>query len=127
MFDCFFCDVAHYSKPAEIVAEYEYCYVMKDQFPVNEGHLLIVSKEHVENWFTASFETKEEILNVIDEMRIYLDTNYHPNGYNIGMNCRLAGGQTVMHLHVHLIPRYTGDVESPRGGVRGVIPSKQKY
>jgi len=127
MLDCIFCDVAQHVRPANIVAEYEHCYVMKDEFPVNEGHLLIVSKQHVENWFAADDPTKEEMLKVLDAMKIVLDKEYHPDGYNFGANCGVAAGQTVMHLHVHLIPRYQGDVENPRGGVRGVIPSKQSY
>lgn len=127
MIDCLFCDIAAHVRPADMVAEYSHCYVIKDEFPVSKGHLLIVSKDHSENWFTATIETKEEMIRVIDEMKAKLDIEHKPDGYNIGMNCGFAAGQTIMHLHVHLIPRYKGDVENPRGGVRGVIPSKQKY
>lgn len=127
MLDCLFCDIAQHVRPANIVAEYEHCYVIKDEFPVSKGHMLIISKQHIDNWFVASDQTKEEMVKALDSAKILLDNESHPDGYNIGVNCGQTAGQTIMHLHVHLIPRYKGDVENPRGGVRGVIPSKQKY
>lgn len=125
--NCFFCNVFNRSIQAKIVADYDYCYVMEDSYPVSKGHLLIISKNHVENWFAANMKIKENIIKALDEVKIHLDKQHHPDGYNIGINCGIDAGQTINHLHLHLIPRYYGDVENPHGGVRGVIPSKQKY
>ncbi|HPM55504.1 MAG TPA: HIT family protein [Methanoculleus sp.] len=71
--------------------------------------------------------TDAELLALAREAKTLLDDRYHPDGYNVGVNVRAAAGQTVMHLHVHVIPRYAGDVEDPRGGVRGAIPEKRVY
>ena len=127
MSECLFCDFFNGIKPKKIIAIYTHCYVIEDDFPVSKGHLLIIPKNHTENWFTASFDVKEDIIKALDEMKIKLDEQYHPDGYNVGMNCGTTARQSVYHLHVHLIPRYQGDVENPKGGVRGVIPSKQGY
>ena len=127
MLGCLFCDFFNGTKPKKIIATYTHCYVIEDEFPVSKGHLLIIPNKHTENWFTASFDVKEDIIKALDEMKIKLDEQYHPDGYNVGMNCGTTARQSVYHLHVHLIPRYQGDVENPKGGVRGVIPSKQGY
>ncbi|MFA6916882.1 MAG: HIT family protein [Parachlamydiales bacterium] len=124
---CIFCQIAQLEREAVIVREFEHCFVLKDQFPVSKGHLLIIPYEHTETWFTASEEVRVDIMEALKSMKEFLDNEYHPDGYNMGANCGEAAGQTVMHLHVHLIPRYKGDMADPRGGVRGVIPSKQKY
>ncbi len=125
--NCIFCQMAEKKKEVEIVAQFEHCFVIKDQYPVSPGHLLIIPYQHTENWFTSDNAVKEEIIRVLDKMKKLVDDEYHPDGYNIGMNCGQVAGQTVMHLHVHLIPRFEGDMDNPKGGVRGVIPSKQKY
>ncbi|MEC7838569.1 MAG: HIT family protein [Chlamydiota bacterium] len=125
--NCIFCQMVEKSREVEIVAQFEHTFVIKDQYPVSPGHLLIIPKHHTENWFTATEEVKKEITFVLDELKAFLDREYQPDGYNIGINSGKVAGQTVMHLHVHLIPRYEGDMDDPRGGVRGVIPSKQKY
>lgn len=124
---CLFCQIARNEKEAQIVAKFKHCFVMKDRFPVSPGHLLFIPYEHTENWFTASKAVQLDIMEALDQMKSQLDAEYKPDGYNIGANCGNVAGQTVMHLHLHLIPRYAGDMEDPRGGVRGVIPSKQKY
>lgn len=77
--------------------------------------------------FETTLEERQAIFELIDRAKASIDKKYHPTGYNIGMNCGLSAGQSVMHVHVHLIPRYDGDVENPRGGIRGVIPQKQNY
>jgi len=124
--NCFFCQQAH-NKDVVPVAQFEHCFVLKDNFPVSPGHMLIVPYHHIDNWFAANETVQRDIIQAVNAMKEIIDVEYHPDGYNIGMNCGQAAGQTVMHLHVHLIPRYIGDVENPRGGVRGVIPTKQKY
>ena len=101
--------------------------MIKDQFPVSNGHILIIPHAHTDNWFTAKEEVRLEIMKVLHLMKKQLDLEYNPQGYNIGANCGEVAGQSVIHLHLHLIPRYQGDMENPKGGVRGVIPSKQKY
>lgn len=125
--DCVFCQMVEKKKEVEIVAQFEHCFVIKDQYPVSPGHLLIIPYQHTNNWFTSENVVKGEIIDVLDKMKKLIDDEYHPDGYNIGMNCGKAAGQTVMHLHVHLIPRFGGDMDNPKGGVRGVIPFKQKY
>jgi diadenosine tetraphosphate (Ap4A) HIT family hydrolase/predicted house-cleaning noncanonical NTP pyrophosphatase (MazG superfamily) len=125
--DCLFCQMALQKRPADIVASFTHCFVIKDQFPVSKGHLLIIPYEHTDNWFTAREEVRAEMMKALDLLKSRLDSEYHPDGYNVGLNCGKAAGQTVMHLHLHLIPRYQGDMPNPRGGVRGVIPSQQKY
>ena len=98
-----------------------------DAYPVSEGHTLIIPKEHVETYFDLSDSQKESLHYAIEDVKRILDEKYHPQGYNIGINCGVVAGQTIPHCHIHIIPRYEGDVENPRGGVRGVIPFKQNY
>lgn len=98
-----------------------------DGYPVTEGHTLIIPKEHVETYFDLSDTQKESLHYAIEEVKRILDERYHPQGYNIGINCGTVAGQTIPHCHIHVIPRYEGDCENPRGGVRGVIPNKQAY
>jgi len=89
--------------------------------------MLIIPKKHFSNYFEADSQTKEQLWKLIEECKEIVDNKYNPDGYNIGVNCGEASGQTIMHLHIHLIPRYKGDIENPRGGVRGVIPNKRIY
>ena len=121
MADCFFC------KTNDYIFENELAKGRFDGFPVSEGHMEFVTKRCVPTFFETTAEEKIAIFELIDKAKKFLDDKYHPDGYNIGMNCGTAAGQSIMHVHVHLIPRYNGDVENPRGGVRGVIPSKQNY
>ncbi len=125
--DCLFCQIARREKEVKFFANFAHCYVIKDQFPVSNGHILIIPHEHTENWFTAKEEVRSDIMKALHLVKKQLDLEYSPHGYNIGANCGEVAGQSVMHLHLHLIPRYQGDMENPKGGVRGVIPSKQKY
>lgn len=121
--NCTFCNI----NKERIIAENEGAIAIYDGFPVSQGHLLIITKKHFPNYFEADQRTKDELLKLIDECKIIVDKKFNPDGYNIGINCGEAAGQTVMHLHIHLIPRYKGDIENPRGGVRGVIPNKRIY
>ena len=98
-----------------------------DSYPVNPGHCLIVLHRHVAEYFQATDEEKAAIWELVDDMKMIIDRDYKPDGYNVGVNIGKSAGQSVPHVHIHMIPRYKGDMEDPRGGVRGVIPHKQKY
>jgi len=120
---CPFCAI----EDVEPVLRNDLAYALYDRYPVNPGHLLILSRRHVPTWFEASPEEKSALLSLVEEGKRMLDNHRAPDGYNIGINVGAVAGQTVMHLHVHLIPRFRGDVENPRGGVRGVVPARQSY
>jgi diadenosine tetraphosphate (Ap4A) HIT family hydrolase len=110
-----------------IAFEHRLVRALWDAFPVNPGHLLVVPRRHVATWFDASTEEHEAIRQALEEARQLVAARHNPDGYNIGVNVGQSAGQTVFHLHVHLIPRYAGDVADPRGGVRHVIPGKGNY
>ncbi len=104
-----------------------FAYVRCDLNPVTPGHLLLIPFRHVSIFFDINGEERDAILELLGAARTLVDEIHQPDGYNIGINIGAAAGQTVDHVHLHLIPRYRGDVDAPRGGVRGVIPSKQTY
>ncbi|WP_457569720.1 HIT family protein [Desulfurobacterium sp.] len=110
-----------------VVLSNEYSFAIFDRYPVTPGHMLIIPKRHVSSWFDITKEERDSILELIEEGKKLLDANFHPDGYNIGVNIGKAAGQTIFHLHVHLIPRYEGDIDDPTGGVRGVIPERRIY
>jgi ATP adenylyltransferase len=101
--------------------------VFWDGFPVSPGHALVVPRRHVVGWFDATPEERAALVHGLDIARAAILERYAPDGFNIGVNVGEAAGQTVFHVHVHLIPRYRGDVPDPRGGVRCVIPAKARY
>lgn len=105
----------------------EHALILGDGFPVTDGHLLVCTQRHVADWFEATEAEQRAILELLQRGRSLILSRHSPAGFNIGVNVGLAAGQTVMHLHVHLIPRYPGDVPDPRGGVRHVIPSRGNY
>lgn len=109
------------------VASNALAFAIRDGFPVSPGHTLIVPRRLVATWFEATREEHVAMLELVDVVKAQLDAEFHPDGYNIGINAGSAAGQTVMHLHLHLIPRFVGDVPDPRGGVRHVIPGKGNY
>lgn len=98
-----------------------------DIFPVSHGHCLIIPKRHFPSVFEATEEERSALWDLVERSRQYLITEYAPDGFNIGINDGAAAGQTVMHLHIHLIPRYLGDSGDPRGGVRWIMPEKAPY
>lgn len=112
---------------ANWVAHNSIAFAVRDRFPVAPGHTLIIPKREIPDWFVATEEERAAIFELVDSVKVLLDHEFNPEGYNIGMNCGEAAGQTVMHLHVHVIPRYVGDMADPRGGVRHVIPWKGNY
>ena len=124
---CLFCSVQTDDRK-RIVAENELAYVIRDGFPVTQGHTLIIPKRHTADYF-GLVQTEVHAINALMiEQRDLLGLDDSTiEGFNIGMNCGEAAGQTVFHCHVHLIPRRRGDVENPRGGVRHVIAGKGFY
>lgn len=125
MEECLFCNWKEDKE--KNVLENELAFARFDEFAVSKGHMLFMTKRHVKDFFETTEEEKKAIFELVDKAKKMIDEKYSPSGYNIGMNCGESAGQSVMHIHVHLIPRYDGDVENPRGGVRGVIPKKQNY
>jgi diadenosine tetraphosphate (Ap4A) HIT family hydrolase len=110
-----------------IVLANECAVVVRDSFPVSPGHTLIIQKRHVGSFFDVTGGERKAMLTLLDSAKLGLDAAFHPDGYNIGINDGKAAGQTVPHLHLHLIPRYAGDSEDPRGGVRWILPQKAKW
>ena len=102
-------------------------FAIADGFPVSHGHTLVIPRRLVATWFDATRDEHHALMDLVDEVKRLLDAQHQPDGYNIGINVGAAAGQTVMHLHIHVIPRYNGDVPDPRGGVRHVIPGKGNY
>lgn len=104
-----------------------YFFIIRDNYPVSPGHLLIISNEAKSDYFDLSKEERENLGEIILYAKQLIELEYQPDGYNIGMNCGEAAGQTVFHFHCHLIPRYKGDVANPKGGIRHCIPHKGYY
>ena len=98
-----------------------------DRYPVSPGHALLVPRRHVADWFDASAEEQRALTAALAVARREIEKDHGPDGYNIGINSGEAAGQTIFHLHVHLIPRYTGDEEDPRGGIRKLFPDRTRY
>ncbi len=120
---CPFCTL-----PSErIVEENQHALWIYDGFPVSQGHSLIIPKRHVGSFFEISQEERLAMMELLDRAKATVDAMHRPDGFNIGINDGPAAGQTVPHLHMHLIPRHTGDIEDARGGVRWVIPDKADY
>ncbi len=120
---CPFC-----SLPAtRIVLRNAHGLVIRDGYPISPGHTLIIPRRHVSSFFDLHAGERTDLLSLLDEARQALDAELRPDGYNIGINDGPAAGQTVDHLHIHLIPRYTGDQADPRGGVRWIVPEKADY
>lgn len=122
--DCPFCAP---DPERELLTESATVFAMLDKFPASPGHALIIPKKHIADYFELSAHTKTACWLVADRVKALLTERFHPDGFNLGINCGAAAGQTVPHVHIHLIPRYAGDVENPTGGVRNVIPGKGDY
>ena len=121
------CPFCNSSPKQTILFENTVCRALFDQFPVSPGHLLVIPKRHVASYFELAFEEQCQLWAAVNHCKALLDACFHPDGYNVGINVNEAAGQSIPHIHIHLIPRYSGDVQNPRGGVRGVIPAKQNY
>lgn len=111
----------------DFITEIASVYAVYDKFSVSDGHALVIPKRHVSNYFSLSIKEQQACLFVINRVKQILDREFSPDGYNVGINVDNAAGQTVPHVHIHVIPRYKGDVEDPTGGVRNVIPGKGNY
>ena len=121
--NCPFCSVTDHDKVLQTVE----CYARWDKYPVTRGHVLIIPTRHFQDYFQATAVEKAALWTMVDEAKQLLDTQFKPDGYNIGINIGVPAGQTVVHCHIHLIPRRVGDSAKPRGGVRGVIAGKADY
>ena len=122
--DCIFCNL----EKSRVERENNFALSFKDLYPVTEGHSLFIPKRHVQSFFDLEKNEKEAIFELLElEREALMEKDNLITGFNIGINDGSDAGQTVMHCHVHLIPRRKGDMDDPRGGVRGVIPEKQSY
>ena len=114
--------------PADRISDARaHAFAVLDAFPVSPGHTLVIPRRHVADIFELTASELKDIVRLIKSVRDQIKRSRHPAGFNIGVNVGRAAGQTVMHAHVHVIPRYLGDVDDPTGGVRGVIPHKARY
>ena len=118
---CPFCRI----DASRIIHETAFCFAIRDGYPISRGHTLIIPKRHVVSFFDITVEERSDLMDALSTMKKNLETEFQPDGYNIGINDGASAGQTVMHLHIHLIPRYTGDTPDPRGGIRSIFPQEQ--
>lgn len=122
--DCPFCNP---EKDRDLIVESATAYSIFDKYPVNKGHALIIPKRHCSSFFDLSSKEQYALILMLNKVKEVISANFNPSGFNVGINVGESAGQTIEHVHIHCIPRYPGDVNDPRGGVRGVIPNKQKY
>ncbi len=122
--DCRFCMS---SSGRRIMIQGEYGFAAWDRHPASDGHFLVIPYRHFSDYFDISDEELVELWSLVAEGKKMADEKYKPDGYNIGINIGESAGQSIPHLHIHVIPRYKGDVENPKGGVRGVIPQNKLY
>ncbi len=122
--DCPFCNP---ESDREIILESESEFSMYDKFPVSKGHALIIPKRHCSDYFDLDYKEQSGCILMLNKVKQIISEKYKPDGFNIGINVGSSAGQTVNHVHIHLIPRYKDDVKDPEGGIRNVIPSKAKY
>jgi len=113
--------------PDKIIFRNDHFFIIEDGFPVSPGHLLIISNIVRDDYFSLTDHEKLALVKTLEIGKSLVLAKHKPDGFNIGMNCGAAAGQTVFHFHCHLIPRYIGDTENPRGGIRYCIPEKGNY
>ena len=121
--DCPFCQL----DPLKQLFVNDLAIAIADGFPISRGHSLIIPKRHFPSLFEATEEERAALWELLDRTREHLIKQYSPDGFNIGINDGIAAGQTVMHLHIHLIPRFSGDTAEPRGGIRWIMPDEAPY
>ena len=120
--ECIFCHLDR-----SMLAETKLSCAFLDRFPVSKGHSLVIPKRHVASLWEMTTEEYADAFSLVKQIKDLIQREFKPDGFNIGVNCGEAAGQSIFHAHIHLIPRYTGDVESPRGGIRNIIPGKGNY
>lgn len=123
MTSCPFCEL----RSSRITATSEYAIAFRDEFPLTEGHTLVVPRQHVDSIYALPAEVHVDLWALVMEVRRSLAKELNVNAFNIGVNDGIAAGQTIDHAHIHVIPRRPGDVDDPRGGIRHVIPGKASY
>jgi len=121
---CVFCDRV---AAGDLLLENELAAVFPDGFPVSPGHMLIVPRRHVADYFTLEASEQAALWTLAPAVKRLIECEHSPNGYNLGINIGTHAGQTIEHVHLHVIPRYEGDVPDPRGGVRWVLPTNAAY
>ena len=121
------CVMCEHASGDELVASNALAAAFADGFPLTPGHTLIVPRRHEPDFLALSPAEQAAIWALVPEVRRHLEARLRPDGYNIGVNVGEAAGQTVGHAHLHVIPRYRGDVPDPRGGIRWIIPDKARY
>lgn len=119
---CLFC-----KDPRGVSLTHALAYSARDTYAVSPGHTLIIPKRHVASFFDLMPDEVAACMKLINDEKKRIDEEFNPDGYNVGVNVGLAAGQSIFHVHIHLIPRYQGDVENPQGGVRHVIPKNAHY
>ena len=120
---CPFCTLP----PERILLTSVHGIVIRDGYPISPGHTLVIPHRHVDSFFNLTADERIDLMELLDQAKAGIEKEFKPDTYNIGVNDGIAAGQTVPHLHIHLIPRYAGDVPDPRGGVRWIIPDKADY
>jgi diadenosine tetraphosphate (Ap4A) HIT family hydrolase len=120
---CAFCTLPE----SRVIDNSQHGLVIRDGFPISQGHTLIIPRRHTGSFFDLDADERSDLLALLDRSKVVLDAEFSPHGYNIGINDGAAAGQTIPHLHIHLIPRYKGDCPDPRGGVRWIVPDKADY
>ena len=125
--NCPFCGIENTTDPDQLIAFDDLSVCIADRFPVSNGHVLILPKRHVSSFFDINKQERASLFDLLDVAKAKIDNLYSPDSYNIGINDGTAAGQTIPHLHIHLIPRYTDQSLDPKGGIRWVIPEKADY
>jgi len=124
---CPFCTLQTESSHRKLLLENDTGFVIRDGYPITNGHTLIIPKRHVSSFFEITQQERQDLFELVDQVKAQLDQEFKPASYNIGINDGEAAGQTIPHLHIHLIPRYNEPDKDPRGGVRWLVPEKADY
>jgi diadenosine tetraphosphate (Ap4A) HIT family hydrolase len=119
-----FCTIGEH---VEVLCKTDIAMAILDSFPISPGHTLVIPKRHVPDYFELTAEEQNELWQLVNRCKLILQDRFHPDGFNIGINVGEMAGQSIFHVHIHLIPRYKGDVKNPKGGVRHIIPGKGYY